>query len=153
MMNLDLNAARFLAASIIVAAFAATAIAHDGATGIVKDRMDNMSAMGKAMKSIATMIKGDKAFDAGAMKTALARIKKHSGENLTRLFPPGSISGPSTARHEIWQNWERFEALSAELNRQAIRLAASDTKPTPAHFGKLAATCKGCHEKFRTRKQ
>jgi cytochrome c556 len=156
-MKLELNSARILASAFAVAAFAAaaiaTAMAHDGATGIVKDRMDKMSAMGKATKSIALMVKGDRAFDAKVMQTELAKISNHSGDNLTRLFPAGSISATSAAKQEIWRDWEKFEALSAELNRQAITLAAQGSKPTPARFGKLAATCKGCHEQFRARKQ
>jgi cytochrome c556 len=152
-MKPELKTARLLAAGILVAAFGASAIAHDGATGIVKDRMDKMSAMGKAMKSIALMVKGDQAFDASTMQTALARISEHSGDNLTRLFPPDSVDNPSAAKPNIWRNWQRFAAFSAELNRQADAMAARGSKPTPAGFGKLAATCKGCHEQFRARKQ
>jgi cytochrome c556 len=146
------SGARSLAAAAVIAAFAASAPAHDGATGVIKQRMDNMSAMGKAMKAIATMVKDESQYDTEAFRTALNTISTHSGDNLTRLFPSGSIGDPSEAKQDIWEKWETFEALSAELNRQATGLALLSTRPKPAQFGKLAATCKGCHEQFRTRK-
>ncbi len=143
---------RLIAIGLVTAAFNATAVAHNGATGIVKKRMNAMSAIGKAVKSIATMVKGDTGYDRAALKAAASTIRGHSGDNLTRLFPAGSGGGKSEARPDIWQNWEQFEMLADELNRQAVHLASLEARPSPMEFGKLAATCKGCHEKFRLKK-
>jgi len=127
-------------------------MAHSGAMGVVKKRMDAMSAIGKAMKSIAAMVKGDTRFEPVSLHAAAHTIRKHSGENLTRLFPQGSTDTPSQAKLEIWQDWDNFAAMAERLNEQAVRLETLETILTPADFGKLAGTCKGCHERFRARK-
>ena len=105
------------------------AFAHSGAMGIVKERMDGMMVMGKSMKSIAMMVKGVKDYDADTIKAAAAAIEKHSGENMTKLFPKGEKKQKvSVAKDEIWTNWEEFEALSMRLQILSQGLAASADK-------------------------
>ena len=105
------------------------ALAHSGATGIVKERMHGMMMMGKSMKSIAMMVKGVKEYDADTMKAAAAAIEQHSGENLTKLFPKdGKKQKVSEAKDEIWTNWEEFVALSMRLQILSQGLAASAEK-------------------------
>ena len=81
-------------AAIIASSTAATVLAHGGATGIVKERMDAMASMGKAMKSITPMMQGTAAYDAGAVKRAASVFEKHSGEAMTKLFPEGTGGNP-----------------------------------------------------------
>ena len=107
-----------LAASVVVAA-SAVAFAHGGATGIYKERMDAMMAMGKVVKSLATMMRGEIAYDATAVRQAAATFKSHSGQTMTALFPEGTTEMPSEARLEIWQEWETFNALADQLHTYA----------------------------------
>jgi len=107
-----------LAAGVAVAA-SAVAFAHGGATGIYKERMDAMMAMRKDVKSLATMMRGEIAFDAEAVRQAAATFKAHSGQTMTALFPEGTTEKPSEARPEIWQEWETFASLADQLHTYA----------------------------------
>lgn len=99
------------------------ALSHSGATGVVKQRMDAMSEMGKTIKDLAAMMRGEKVYKAKAVKTGAALIGKHSGDAMTGLFPKGSRHGPSEAREEIWTNWNEFEDLSNRLEIFAAGLS------------------------------
>ncbi len=118
---------RLLAAGLTVATLS-TVLAHGGATGIVKERMDAMSQIGKAVKSLAGMFKGEIKYDADTVKAAAGVMRGHSGDNLTRLFPEGSKGGASEAKAEIWQNWTDFQRLANNLQTYSSALAAAADK-------------------------
>lgn len=101
------------------------ALAHGGATGIVKERMDLMASVGKSMKVVTEMFQGAKEYKASAIRDAAKSIGAHGGDQMTRLFPEGSIEGPSESLPAIWQNWERFSELSEDLTKYATALAAA----------------------------
>ena len=109
----------------LCAAVPLAAAAHEGATGIVKERMLAMEDIGAAMKEITAMLRGQKTYDAARLAERARYIRDRSGDALTRLFPKGSLHGPSEAAPEIWQRWDRFEALARDLGAKAERLAAA----------------------------
>jgi len=113
---------------ILLVSSVAGAIAHGGATGIVKERMVAMGAMGKVMKSLSGMMLGDSEYDAEAVRKGAAVLQSHAGESLTNLFPEGSINGPSEATPEIWSNWQEFERLSMGLELYAAALGRAADK-------------------------
>ena len=129
--------------------------AHEGATGVVKQRMDAMSAMGDAMKSIASMLRGASDYSDAAVSDMAARLRQHS-EDLESLFPEGSMMHPSTARPEIWTNWPAFKTHAADLERQATALAAAAQRREKAGvavaFRSVGQVCSACHKDFRTKK-
>ncbi|PLX37143.1 MAG: cytochrome C [Hyphomicrobiales bacterium] len=112
-------------ASALYALAVAAALAHGGAVGVVKERMDAMSAMAKAVKATAEMFKGTAPYDADAVKRTAAIINKHSGDALTKLFPQGSSHPPSEARKAIWRDWQTFADLARRLEVQSAGLAAA----------------------------
>lgn len=101
---------------------AVAAYAHGGASGVVKERMDAMGVMGDVMKSLSAMMRGEKTYDADAVRKGAAAIRSHSGEALTKLFPEHSIEGPSEAKPEIWTDWQAFSELSDQLGLFATGL-------------------------------
>lgn len=105
----------FAAAGAVASGIAMTALAHSGATGVVKERMDAMKAMGDAVKSTARMVQGETAYDPEAIRETAAVIKENSGEAMTKLFPEHSMSDVSEAKHEIWDKWDEFARLSVQL--------------------------------------
>lgn len=109
--------------AIVLAATATAALAHSGASGIVKERMDAMSEMSKAVKELATMMRGEKAYDAKIVRTGAALIGMHSGDAMTGLFPKGSKHSASEAREDIWTSWEEFKNLSNRLEVFAAGLS------------------------------
>jgi cytochrome c556 len=141
---------------VIVAGAAGYAFAHSGAQGIVKQRMDAMSDIGKAMKTIAQMIRGQSTFDSATAQKAAKDIG-HNAAQIPELFPEGSIEGPSEATPAIWENWEEFAAMAARMETAANDLAAAaqtapDGVAIAAQFGKVGKTCNSCHGKFRVKK-
>lgn len=108
-----------VAASAVSVLTAIAALAHSGATGIYKERMDGMMAMGKVVKSLSSMMRGEIAYDAALVRQGAQVIKFHAGETMTTLFPEGTTEAPSEARPEIWSDWDTFEALAKQLETYA----------------------------------
>ncbi len=79
-----------IVAAVLIAGTAVTAFAHSGATGIVKERMDAMLAMGKAVKTVAPMMRGETAYDAETVRDAARLFQQHAGESMTKLVPEGT---------------------------------------------------------------
>jgi len=145
-------------AAALVLGFVLTgaALAHVGATGIVKERMDAMSAIGDQMKIIGQMLKSG-GLDDAKVSAAAGAIAGHGGEAMTRLFPENSLQHPTEATPAIWAEWPKFEALAGDLQSSALTLKdlaedGAGKADISAAFGTLAATCKECHESFRVKK-
>ena len=154
--------------------------AHEGATGIVKQRMDVMSMIGKSMKALAAMMRGKAESSPEMIRKHAAVIKKHAGEALLTLFPEGSTGMPSEANQMIWKDWQGFSDLANRLHETAYALdkAAGNTHgsmmgkgkmpmsrggqmgmssadlasmPPNAAFMQLSRTCAACHKVYRTK--
>lgn len=110
---------RIIGAGAISLASIAAAYAHGGATGIVKERMEAMDVMGDVVKTLSAMMRGETAYDTGAVRAGAETIRSHAGEALTGLFPEGSGGEPSETRAEVWSNWDEFSALAAQLETLA----------------------------------
>lgn len=138
-------------ASIICIFVGTMSFAHDGATGIVKDRMIAMETLGKTMKTLSNAIKADAPVD--ELAQAARAIREHAGQNMIDLFPDHSLQAASQARPEIWDNWDRFVNLSMELESIATELATgSGNQPPDVLFKSMTRTCAACHEEFRIKK-
>lgn len=158
-----------------LAALTAGAFAHGGATGIVKQRMDGMTTISDATKTLASMMRGAQPYDADAVSEAAGIIRSHAGDALTDLFPEGSLNHPSEAKPVIWTDWSEFEALATRLADVAtgLEMAAGNglsgdsasagglagltpeqmsDRPPDVIFKALAQTCSDCHGKFRVKK-
>src|SRR5215813_14829648 len=109
-----------LAAGIAIGALAISAAAHEGATGVVKERMDAMEDMAKAMKAINQRVKANR--DLPSIKADARAIQELAGK-ITSVFPPGSSQHPSAAKTLIWQKWSDFEARARALAAESGKLA------------------------------
>lgn len=144
------------AAIVVIATLAAatTVFAHGGATGIVKERMDQMSAIAKAMKAIGGMLKGSAPYDAARIRTLAGEIATLDDSRLSHLFPRDSLMKPTEARAEIWTDWPRFSDQARDMRQAALALAnGSDQATAGPLFRTLTQTCKTCHADFRIKKQ
>ncbi|PWR02420.1 cytochrome C [Meridianimarinicoccus roseus] len=103
----------------------AAALAHTGATGVVLERMEGMKAMGDAVQAVAPMMRGEREYDADALRRAAETIEAHSGNAMTDLFPEGSNGDPSEARDRIWTDWDSFVSLAEQLEVAARGLATA----------------------------
>ncbi|WP_135074765.1 cytochrome c [Terasakiella sp. SH-1] len=126
--------------------------AHDGATGVVKERMDLMKVIGKNTKAIAPIAMGAADMDLKAVEKGAMAISR-AAKLVVDKFPKGSISMVSEAKENIWTNWEEF---SGQLNMMAIdannlaKLAQDQEEfELLEAFEKLVAGCKKCHREYR----
>jgi cytochrome c556 len=139
-----------------------TVVAHDGATGVVKERMDAMSALGSTMKSLLKIVKGRVEFDANKVQELTGQLSTHSGANLIKLFPKGSLDIPTAAAPKIWKDWDKFKTRAEELSLRAEEMAviSRDTSLQPdmrkdvltKAYKRIARTCLDCHRVFRKKK-
>lgn len=148
---------RFALTVVAGLAAAGGAFAHGGATGIVKERMDAMTEISKNVKIVGQMLKGTSAYNPDEIARAAKDITGHAGDAMTTLFPEGSLMSPSEASPAIWTKWPEFSEYAGSLQSaaQALESLASqgaEQKAVAAAFGKVAATCKTCHEAFRIKK-
>lgn len=140
--------------SISVLLIAAPIAAHQGATGIVKDRMEMMKGFGDAAKAMAPMVLGKKPYDAEKMKVLAQKIREGAGQHMVDMFPEGSLDKPTDAKPVIWREWEKFKDLAHRLEEGAASLmfVAEDQALAKQAFARLGNTCKDCHETFREKK-
>lgn len=147
-------AARTAAALVILSG--AAAFAHGGATGIVKERMEAMKALGASGKALAAMARNEAPFDPDAAATHAEVMAGHGGDSMTALFPEGSLKDPSEALPVIWDEWDRFAALADSLQDSAAALKSAaqtgDIDVFRPAFARVAGTCGACHEDFRQKK-
>jgi len=150
------RAGSLIAAALIISAVSGTALAHTGATGVVRQRMDLMEDIADRMKELGGMIRGRESFDPELAGSAADALAGHAVEMLS-LFPEGSAGGTSEARPAIWVDWQEFEGLAGALEEKASALstAAQDAESVDEIrplFADMGRTCSQCHEDFRQEK-
>lgn len=139
------------AALCLLTGSALWAVAHDGATGVVKERMDKMSAIGDANRTLSSIARGRSDFVLATVQEAAAIIAANSGDAFTTLFPEGSEGGDAKA--EIWQNLDDFRALSTGLNAAALALGElSSEEEFAALYKEVSQGCSSCHRSYRVRR-
>ncbi len=112
-------------AAMAITLATAGAVAHGGATGIVKERMELMKTIGDAMKSLTAMMRGKETYEVERVRSLARTIGAHGGEKMTALFPDDSLDAPTEAMPTIWTDWERFEGLAGQLSDYATALGAA----------------------------
>ncbi len=142
-------------ASCAIAAFTLSltsppaALAHKGAMGIVKERMDKFEASEKATKRIKQALsRGDT-----AVVTAEAKILVSWAREMESYFPENSNPPPSEAKNEIWLQWDKFVGAIQSFDNAAQALikasAAEDPRAIRGAFRDMTKSCKSCHQQFR----
>ncbi len=120
----------------------------------VNHRQTELRRMGVAMRVIGRFLKGEGA-NVGDVGASAEVIRAIAGELSHELFPEGTAIGVgrSTARPEIWQEWDIFRERARALETAATRLiAASATGNVEAVREPIVAVgqaCGACHELFR----
>jgi cytochrome c556 len=113
------------ALALTASAVAAVALAHNGATGVVLERMNGMTAMRDTVAELAPMMQGTIPYDTFIVSEGASVIAGHAGETMLSLFPEGSLEGVTYAKPEIWSDWQDFAALAEELKTYADALAVA----------------------------
>jgi cytochrome c556 len=127
----------------------ALGLAHEGATGIVKERMDNYSRNQENLKAIYSHLKQD---DLNAI-APLAKEIRDWAKAMPEYFPEGTDGAPSEASPKIWNDFDGFK-LAAKANAEAAdSLYNSALEGNKADvleaLKRTAASCAGCHKVYR----
>jgi cytochrome c556 len=124
--------------------------AHEGATGITKQRMDAMESMARAMKAIRRSLEGNR--DSAAIQNEADRIREMA-VRIPQWFPPGSDAKPTDALPAVWQRWTDFQARATQLEQESIKLvavaASGDIKNIATQFRAVGQACTACHADYR----
>jgi cytochrome c556 len=135
--------------TILTCGMVGTALAHSGATGIVKERMDLFKRNKDNLKAIKAHI-SDGAIDA---IIPLADEIRDWAARMPDYFPAGSDQKPSEAAPAIWSNFDGFKKAAQDNQRAAEMLVAAaksgDMDTVMRGFKVVAATCKSCHNAFK----
>src|SRR6185312_14332794 len=143
-----------IAAVGIVLSFAA--LAHEGhehATGVVRERMELMTDMGKRLLAISKRLRANKELDRIAPD---ARAIKEASSKILGEFPPGSTQFPTAAKPVVWQQWDDFSEKAKKLQVEAEKLSTAspaDGDRLREQFRAVAFACDGCHETYRVPKE
>lgn len=129
------------------------AIAHEGATGVVKERMEGMKAIGQQVKIMVPMMKGTLPYDPDHRESR-DNYRRSFRRNLYCPFPEGSNDKPSEALSDIWEDWSKFTDLANELNAKAgdlktVAVSGGSEDDFKATLGSMMQTCKSCHSNFK----
>ncbi len=148
----------FLIIALIAGGIPTTAWAHKGATGIVKERMDDMEVLAAEMKVLGQMASGRMKYDADRVKDAARKIGSHAVA-LPAKFPDGSDGHPSQSTPEVWSRRAEFDRLFKELAGYAAALeqaaagGASSRAAADRIIGDISRNCGACHKVYRMRKK
>ena len=123
--------------------------AHEGAEGVVKERMDRFKENKKAMKAIKGNLAGDTVIIAQKASEIEAWAKQ-----MVNFFPEGSTQPPSEALPAIWKEFDRFTDLASANEKAAAKLknlaqSGADTSALSGAFRSLGKTCKDCHNDYK----
>ena len=123
--------------------------AHEGAKGVVKERMDKFKMSKSMMQQINTNIR-DKDFK--NIEKASQNLLTWSKE-MSNYFPEGSDIPPSEASKNIWLDPDGFSKAIQNFEQASLKLVnqsqLKNLDGTIESFKNLANTCKSCHQKFR----
>ena len=121
---------------------------------VIDARQEGFKDMGAAMKTLRDQLKSDKT-DTAAVTAAAEKLSQLANK-VPEWFPAGSgpASGLKTdARDYIWENKEKFDAISKELivaSRELVSLAKSaDKSALQKKLGVIRDNCSSCHDSFR----
>ena len=135
--------------TVLTCGMLGTALAHSGATGIVKERMDLFKRNKDNLKAIKAHI-GDGNVDA---IIPLADEIRDWAARMPDYFPAGSDQKPSEAAPAIWSDFDGFKKAAEDNQRAAEMLVVAaksgDMDTVISGFKSVAATCKSCHNAFK----
>jgi cytochrome c556 len=137
---------------ILAVLVGSSALAHEGAHGIIAERMAVMKTMTKELKAIGEMLLGKVAFDAAAVHHHADVLHKNC-HKVESMFPLGSIDHHSRAKPVIWEKPQAFHEEMQRLHSATERLAAvaasGNRESLLISFKEVGSICKSCHETFR----
>ena len=144
-----MNKLNALFSLILIITPATIVLAHSGATGIVKERMDMFKKNQNNLKAIRSHIRSA---DYHSIIKLADEIRDWAVK-MPDYFPEGSNKKPSEASPAIWIDFNGFKNAAMKNETAAKQLIAAanaeDQKAVVDGFKAVAASCKSCHQSYR----
>ena len=122
----------------------------------ILDRQALMKERGKIAGGLSKVVKGEEAFDAASVLTALQALQANAEKfDADALFPAGSDTGDTTAAPKIWEDMAGFKAAGDKYLadvKAAVAAAPADVDALKAQFKTIGGDCGACHQTYRIKK-
>jgi cytochrome c556 len=141
-----------LAAAVLAGVAFGSVVAADGTHD---SRVAMMKKIGGAAGALGAIAKGDKPYDADAVKTALTTISE-TVKAFPDQFGPNSEKNDPGVNPKLWDNMDDFKAHAAKLSGDAEAALAqlpADKTAVGAAVKALGADCGACHQAYRISKK
>ena len=143
--------------SLLALAIASPAFAQLKPEQAIKFRQSGYGFMAWNMMRIKANVDGQ--FNKDEVIKAANAIQAIANSGMGALYLPGTDKGTgwekTRAKPEIWTEKEKLTkaggAFNKEANEMAKVAATGDAAAVKEQFGKLSATCKGCHDDFKAK--
>jgi len=141
--------------SLVVATLASSAMAQVKPEDAIKFRQSGYGFMAWNMGRIKMNVEGT--YNKDEVIKAATAIQAIANSGMGALYLPGTDKGTgwekTRVKPEFFTNKEGVTKVAMAFNKEANEMAkvaaAGDAAATKAQFGKLAGTCKGCHDDFK----
>jgi cytochrome c556 len=131
-----------------LAMIAGVAIAAEATDPTVKARQELMDVIGMNTGILGKMAGGENPYDAAAAEGAKAAMAAAAAE-IAAKFEPQATDPKSTAKADIWTNWDDFVKKGDALKAAAEAMDASSLEGVQAGMGAIGGSCKDCHTAYR----
>ena len=121
---------------------------------VANQTQTTMKATGRAMGSLAPMVKGEKPYDQAVVDTALTQLND-TAKKLPAMFPESikglKIEGDYSSSPKVWEDKAGFAAKIESFAKVATEAKAKvkDLDSLKAAVPAIGKECSGCHETFR----
>lgn len=130
------------------------AVAQTKPEDSIKYRRSAMFLVGQNFGPLAAMAQGKRPYDKDAA-IKYANIVAFVSKLPLEGFVPGTDTGETKAKPEIWQDMDDFKAKMDKMNQETARLAQvaqnGDFEALKAQVGETGKACKACHDKYRNK--
>jgi len=135
----------------LVVSFAQPAMAQK-AEDAIKYRQGVYRVIGWNFGSMAAMVKGKKPYDAQVFARN-AEIVAFMSKLPLEGFTPGSETGDTRAKPDIWLDMDDFKAKLEKMQQEVAALAkvakTGNFDASKEQLGEAGQACKACHDKYR----
>ena len=121
---------------------------------VANQTQTTMKATGRAMGSLAPMVKGEKPYDQAVVDTALTQLND-TAKKLPAMFPESikglKIEGDYSSSPKVWEDKAGFAAKIESFAKVTTEAKAKvkDLDSLKAAVPAIGKECSGCHETFR----
>jgi cytochrome c556 len=148
-----------LFSTTILLGLSAVVVAQTPAENAIKYRQSVYAVMGYHFGgTMAPMVRGDKPYDKEAFARAagiVAQMAPLAHEGFSAGSDKGTDKLPTKAKPEIWTKQDDFKAKMDKMNVEATKLAqlsrTASFDDLKKQFGATGASCKACHDDYRSK--